>query len=175
MGIAIRRARPDEFESLGELLVHSYRSVPGAQDEPAYWARLRDVEGRAAVSTVLVAVDEDEQVLGGVTYVDESAPFAELPGEGEAEIRMLGVDVRAQGRGVGETLVRACLERAGREGRSRLWLATPPWMTEALRLYEKLGFTRVPGRDFTYTDPESGEVIELLVLARRVFRAPKAP
>lgn len=162
----MRPAAPEDFEPLGDLLVGAYRSVPGAQDEPAYWERLRDVAGRAGVAAVLVAEDDMGRLLGGVTYVDTTAPFAELPGEDEAEIRMLGVDRGVQGRGVGTALTRACIERARAEGRSRVWLATPRWMRGAVRLYEGLGFRRVPARDFTYTDPESAEVIELLVLSR---------
>lgn len=164
----MRPAAPKDFAPLGDLLVDAYRSVPGAQDEPAYWERLRDVVGRAATAAVLVAEDETGRLLGGVTYVDATAPFAELPDDDEAEIRMLGVDTGAQGQGVGTALTRACIERAQAEGRSRVWLATPRWMEGALRLYERLGFRRVPERDFTYTDPESAEVIELLVLSRPV-------
>lgn len=162
----MRPAEPEDFDGLGDLLVDAYRSVPDAQEEPAYWERLRDVAGRADDAAVLVAVDEVGRLLGGVTYVDTTAHFAELPGDDEAEIRMLGVGVGVQNRGVGKALTRACIERARAEGRSRVWLATPRWMKIALRLYEGLGFRRVAERDFIYTDPKSGEVIELLVLSR---------
>lgn len=117
------------------------------------------------MSTVLVVVDRAGRVVGSVTYADRSAPFAELPDEGEAEIRMLGVDPDVQGQGIGVALTAACIERAAGEGRSRLWLATPRWMTRAQRLYRSLGFRRTPERDFTYTDPESGQVVERLVYA----------
>lgn len=166
MDITVRPAEREDFEALGDLLVDAYRSVPGAQEEPAYWERLRDVAGRADDAAVLVAVDGVGRLLGGVTYVDAGAPFAELPNDDEVEIRMLGVGVGVQGRGVGKALTLACIERARAEGRARVWLATPRWMEGALRLYEGLGFRRVAEHDFTYTDPESGEVIELLVLSR---------
>ena len=53
--------------------------------------------------------------------------------------------------GVGEALVRACVERAEQAGARTLRLSTQPQMAAAHRLYERLGFTRTPDRDW---DPE---------------------
>jgi ribosomal protein S18 acetylase RimI-like enzyme len=62
---------------------------------------------------------------------------------------MLVVDPAARGRGVGEALVRACIERATRAGAPVLRLSTQPEMRAAHRLYERLGFVRTPERDWT--------------------------
>jgi ribosomal protein S18 acetylase RimI-like enzyme len=71
---------------------------------------------------------------------------------------MLAVDpAGGQGRGMGRALVRACIDRARAEGRSRIVLLTRPRMVAAHRLYEAMGFRRVPERDW---EPEQG--IELL-------------
>ena len=58
-------------------------------------------------------------MLGSVTFVLPGTAYAEMAGPGEAEFRMLAVDPAAQGRGVGEALVRACLERATDAGLRR--------------------------------------------------------
>ncbi|MGH4035425.1 GNAT family N-acetyltransferase [Actinomycetota bacterium Odt1-20B] len=90
-----------------------------------------------------------DRVLGGVTFVESGGPMAELARAGEAEIRMLAVAPDARGRGAGEALVRACVERARAvEGCVRVILSTQPTMHAAHRLYERLGFVRVPERDW---------------------------
>ena len=70
---------------------------------------------------------------------DRSSPLAEFEADGAAGIRMLAVDPQAQGSGVGEALVRACIARAQAGGRTELLLHSTPAMTTAHRLYERLG------------------------------------
>lgn len=142
----IRPVRPDEHERLGELTVRAYAAIipPSARaDLDEYEAELRDVAGRAAGADVLVAVDADGALLGGVTYVpDRSSPSAEFNDPDAAGIRMLAVEPSAQGRGVGEALTRACIDRAVNAGRAQIILHSTDWMTAAHRLYERHGFRR---------------------------------
>jgi ribosomal protein S18 acetylase RimI-like enzyme len=77
--------------------------------------------------------------------------MAEHLGDGEASFRMLAVDVTAQGQGVGEALVTACIDRASAGGRA-LFIHSGTWMTAAHRLYGRLGFARVPERDWEIVD-----------------------
>ena len=103
---------------------------------------------RAADADVLVAV-EDGRVLGGVTFVPSGGPMADIARPGEAEIRMLAVARTARGRGVGEALVRACVDRARTiESCVRIVLSTQHTMHAAHRIYERLGFVRTPERDW---------------------------
>ena len=144
----IREARPGEYDAVAELTVAAYRALPGAHLSGGYEGRLRDVAARAATAVVLVAI-EDDAIVGAVTYVPGPvSPWAELLQEGDAGVRMLAVPPAAQRRGIGTALMRACIERAGREGRHRVCLHTTPWMTAAQRTYERLGFRRDPGRDW---------------------------
>lgn len=109
---------------------------------------LRDVATRAAHAEVLAAVDSDGALLGGVTFVSgPGGPYADLARPGEAEFRALAVSVVARGRGVGDALVSACVERAQAvPGCGRLVLSTQS--PTAQRLYERRGFVRLPGRDW---------------------------
>ncbi len=140
--------RPEEYDAVAELTLAAYRSLPGAHLSGGYEGRLRDVEGRAAEAVVLVAV-EDGSIVGAVTFVPgPRSPWAELLNEGEAGVRMLAVPPAARRRGVGTALVLACIDRARREGWHRLCLHTTPWMSDARRIYERLGFRRDPERDW---------------------------
>src|SRR4029079_15893716 len=72
----IREIRPDEYAALGEVTVRAYAAVPG--DDSDYHPQLRNVARRASRIPVLVAVDPDGRVLGGVAYVPEpGAPYSE--------------------------------------------------------------------------------------------------
>jgi ribosomal protein S18 acetylase RimI-like enzyme len=151
MDIVIRQTEPGEYETLGEITAQAYLQDGlldfGGSDE--YLGELKDVAKRAAAAEVLVAVEHD-RVLGGVTFVPSGGPMADIAGPGEAEIRMLAVTPgEARGRGVGEALVRACVDRARAvEGCARIVLSTQRTMHSAHRIYERLGFVRTPERDW---------------------------
>lgn len=145
----VRVVRPDEYAEAGEVVVAAYRHLPGDHIDDDYAVVLADVARRAEHAAVLVAVDAG-RVVGVVTYVpDHRSPYAELLVPGEAGVRMLAVHPDAQGRGIGEALSRACVDRARAEGKRRLCLHSTPWMTAAHRIYERLGFRREPERDWT--------------------------
>ncbi|MEU7052805.1 GNAT family N-acetyltransferase [Streptomyces eurythermus] len=150
MDIIIRLAAPSEYAALGEITAQAYLGDGlldfGESDE--YLGELRDVAKRAAAAEVLVAV-ADDRPLGGVTFVPSGGPMADIARPGEAEIRMLAVDHAARGRGVGEALVRACVERArATDGCTTVVLSTQRTMHTAHRIYERLGFVRTPERDW---------------------------
>jgi ribosomal protein S18 acetylase RimI-like enzyme len=146
----IRPVHPEEYEALGELTVAAYHALEDVlHRQDAYDRRLRDVAGRATTSFVLVAVAPAGELLGGVTFVSgPEDPYSEGLRAGEAGIRMLAVDVAHQGRGIGRALMEACLGRARADRRSRLVLHTGDWMPAAIRLYEGMGFGRLPDLDF---------------------------
>ncbi|MFE2067097.1 GNAT family N-acetyltransferase [Streptomyces sp. NPDC059467] len=150
MDIRIRPADPAEYEALGEITAQAYLRDGlldyGEGDE--YLPVLKDVAARAAAATVLVAVT-GEQLLGGVTFVPSGGPVADIARPGEAEIRALAVAHEARGRGAGESLVRACIDRArDTEGCRAVVLSSQRSMHTAHRLYERLGFVRTPERDW---------------------------
>jgi GNAT superfamily N-acetyltransferase len=151
--VTIRDARPDEWAEVGDLVVQAYERA-GLMSEDGYLDHIRDVEDRARTARVLVAVDDDGRILGSVTYVPgPGSAYAETERDGEAGIRMLGVRPEAQGRGVGRSLMNACVELARAEGRDRLVLVTTGVFKQAVRLYLRAGFKRSRERDFA---PEPG-------------------
>jgi ribosomal protein S18 acetylase RimI-like enzyme len=157
--LTVQPARPDEFDRIAELTVRVY--VEGGLASDGYTAELADVAGRSTRSQLLVVRDEDDRVVGSVALV-LSGDFGEVTAsEEEAAFRMLVVDPAARGRGIGELLVTTCLDLARVAGKRRMVLSTGPAMTAAHRLYERLGFSRLPERDWT---PVPG--IDLMVYVR---------
>jgi ribosomal protein S18 acetylase RimI-like enzyme len=148
--LQVRTARPEEYATLGELTVEAYASVDPAVMYGDYADELRDVAGRAASADVLVAVDEEGgDLLGGVTYAPgPTSPAAEFTEADAAGIRMLAVAPSARRRGVGEALTVTCIERAQAAGRRHVLLHSTDRMTDAHRLYQRLGFVRDPSLDW---------------------------
>ena len=145
--LTVDAAGPADFPRIAELTVGVYTGEGLAS--PAYVPALADVAGRADRAELLVARDGDGHVVGSVALVLDG-DFGEVTeSPDEAAFRMLAVDPAARGRGVGETLVRTCLDRARAAGKRRMVLSTDERMTAAHRLYERLGFTRLPERDWS--------------------------
>ena len=156
--LAVDRARPDDFPRIAQLTSDVY--VGGGLASVEYGEQLRDVAGRADRAELLVARDDGGRVVGSVALV-LAGDFGEITGsDEEAAFRMLVVDPAVQGRGIGELLVTTCLDQARAAGKRRMVLSTDRRMTTAQRLYERLGFTRLPERDW---QPAPG--IDLLVYA----------
>jgi GNAT superfamily N-acetyltransferase len=150
----VREVLPPEHAAVADLTAGVYRGEGYSSED--YEPALRDVDGRVATATVLVAVDDEEQVpagvpatvLGAVTVATRGGPMAEQASAGEAVVRMLVVAAVGRGRGTGELLVRACLDRAREDGCVLVRLSSQLDMTAAHRLYERLGFVRTPSFDW---------------------------
>ena len=91
-GFTIRPVRPEDHERLGDLTAAAYLDDGlldlGAEDP--YLEVLRDVGRRAEHAEVLVAVDPDGLVLGGVAFVGAPGPFADIARDGEARVPHAG-------------------------------------------------------------------------------------
>jgi ribosomal protein S18 acetylase RimI-like enzyme len=154
-------AGPGDFDGIADLSVRVY--VGGGLASEGYTSDLADVAGRASRAELLVVRDDNGHVVGSVALV-LSGDFGEVTtSDEEAAFRMLVVDPAAQGRGLGTLLVTTCLDRARAAGKRRMVIATGTRMTAAQRLYERLGFTRLPERDWS---PVPG--IDLIVYSREL-------
>ncbi|GAB4080257.1 GNAT family N-acetyltransferase [Modestobacter muralis] len=144
--LTIDRAVPADFPRIAELTVGVYEGEDLVS--PEYVPQLADVAGRADRAELLVARDVTGRIVGSVALV-LAGDFGEVTrSPDEAAFRMLAVDADVRGQGVGEALVRTCLDRARAAGRAWMVLSTGERMTAAHRLYERLGFQRVPERDW---------------------------
>ena len=159
MSIEIREVRPEEYDEAGRVTADAYRPYARGDDWTDYLGELADVADRAQRTKVLVAV-EDGRIIGTTTLeldrrVDEGEDHLEaerLPSH-EAHIRMLGVLPETQGRGIGRALMDESIRIAKEHGKTLMTLHTTNRMNVAQRMYESMGFTRMPdwrvSEDFT--------------------------
>lgn len=146
--VVVRAARPDELSMIGAITVTAYDTDGLLLANPEYVYELSDAARRAEHAELLVAVHPEGELLGSVTVVRSGTEYAEISREDELEFRMLSTTPAARGRGVGEALTRAVLDRARELGLRRVVLCSLESMTTAHRLYDRLGFTRLPERDW---------------------------
>jgi ribosomal protein S18 acetylase RimI-like enzyme len=154
--LVIRPAEPEDLSAVGRLTVEAYRADGFPAAEGPYAAKLADAVPRAREAELLVACDADGAVLGTVTIAPPGSPWAQVAGPDELEFRMLAVAPQARGRGIGEALTRASVDRATELGVAAVVLSSSREMLAAHRLYERLGFIRTPERDW---EPVPGDTL----------------
>jgi putative acetyltransferase len=94
----------------------------------------------AAARSAYFVVEEGGKVIGGGGI----APLE--GGDGDTcELRKMYFLPEARGRGLGERMMRLCLDRARGFGFRRCYLETLTGMDSARRLYERVGFSRLDG------------------------------
>lgn len=125
----------DDAEAIHRLYV-SRRMVPPSAD-------FIRAQRTSKVLTYWVAEEEqDGNIVGAVNGVDHVAAFADP--ENGASLWALAVDAQAPYPGVGDALVRQVIEYYQARGRGFLDLSVIHDNTQAIRLYRKLGFERIP-------------------------------
>jgi GNAT superfamily N-acetyltransferase len=153
--LTIRRLRPDDdLVAAGAIVQASYFALPDYPHEDEYDALLADVAGRLHDTVVLGAFDDarpagsDGGLVGCLTFVPDSTSAHYEFGDPEGcTFRYFGVAPGAQGRGVGEAMVRWCIAEAQRLGRTRILIHTLECMTAAQRMYTRMGFDLDPSID----------------------------
>ncbi|QDO95611.1 GNAT family N-acetyltransferase [Formosa sediminum] len=89
-------------------------------------------------SAYFVVVDKDRVIGGG--------GVSSLAGEvGVCEIQKMYFLEEARGKGLGKKMMETCMQKAKELGFKRCYIETLPYMTSAMRLYEKLGFEYIEG------------------------------
>ena len=101
--------------------------------------RLREAEPWFDAAGFLLAVDADDRLLG---YHWTKIHPAERDEEPIGEVYVVGVDPAEQGRRLGGALTAAGLAYLRDRGMTRVMLYVEADNTAAVRVYEKLGFTR---------------------------------
>lgn len=138
---AARVASPELLAALTALLPQLNPNLPAPTAE--HLAVLLEDPG----ATLLIARDGDAIVGTAVVIVYPTTMRF------ESRIEDVVVDEAARGRGVGEALVRECIEVARRRGASIVELQSARVRVAANRLYERMGFERRDSNPYRMTLP----------------------
>jgi ribosomal protein S18 acetylase RimI-like enzyme len=95
------------------------------------------VSSRASILLVARDPELDWKILGSLTLV-----VFRIPTGVRAWIEDVVADTDQRGRGIGEALTRAALERAKQEGAKTVDLTSRPTREAANRLYQRVGFVQ---------------------------------
>ena len=162
--VAVRRADADELDALGALTLAAYLADGYISDGADYIQELSDAASRDRDAEVWVAVattGADKALVGCVTFCPPGSAYREIAtDDGEAEFRMLAVAVGWRRRGIARQLTQRCIDRGRELGQHRMVLCSDRRMAAAHELYGRLGFARLPDRDWS---PAPG--VELLAFA----------
>lgn len=123
----------------GEAINKIYASRNMVQCDPAF---LLDRLANRLTTYFIAESKTDGQVLGTVTGVDHVLAFND-PEKGSS-LWCLAVDPQANAPGVGEALIRHLVEHYFARGRNFVDLSVMHDNHEAINLYKKLGFQKVP-------------------------------
>jgi ribosomal protein S18 acetylase RimI-like enzyme len=157
--LVVRPARPEDMEAasgVNRAAYAEYGAVLSPERIAHYLDSAGDVRSRLDVAELLVAV-LDGEVVGSVTYY-APGPRAEAQGwpADWAGLRLLAVAPVARGLGIGRAIMEASVERARADGATALALHTTEMMEVARAMYERMGFIRVPERDYVSRSGERG-------------------
>lgn len=158
--ILIRPAVPADYDAVARITRDAYLAAGyfASADHP-YMLQVQDVAKRVGQATVWVA-ERAGSVVGSVTLAVAGEPFADIALADELEFRMLVVDPAVQRSGAGKAMVEAIIAHAkSLDGITAVALTTGSTWESAHGLYRKIGFQRVPERDWFVPDTD----IKLLV------------
>lgn len=162
---ATRRESPD-IERLILAAFSPYRGqVPAAAVFEAYIENSRNIASRWDEAEVLV-IEVNGRVGGTVTwYADASREGLNWP-HGWAGFRTLAVHPDLRDLGLGRMLVRECIRRSAQCGAAAIGLHTASFMAAACRIYDSLGFRRIPSHDLSVgkalgCDPNTNDILAI--------------
>ena len=151
--ISIRSAQAHELEDVAALFPLALEPYRGSGSDwviDAYLAELADVRSRFDEAEVLIA--ERDGMVGTIAFYPDVRleGWSNLPA-GWAGFRALAVAARRR-TGIGQALVRRCIQRTREIGAETLGIHTISLLTDAVSLYQRLGFVRCPEFDLRAAD-----------------------
>ena len=150
--VKIRKALDYERDMIREQRVKAYEEH--AQIIPAtHWNALRKAISSDADEQINVehlVAEVDGEIVGSVALFPAKSDAYEglVDMLDYPEIRMLAVTPHSRGKGVAELLIKECILRAKISNSKYIGLHTGEFMKTAMRLYERMGFIRMPQFDF---------------------------
>lgn len=142
--MSIRRAKESDARAVAKLWTEAYVTLGvGGRLDPYTATDFFDSAQRGEI----FLSDGESGVLGVVVLYSPGTPGRIVAQPDEAELSRLAVDSAARGMGIGRALADFCEQRARAASWGAIALWSRPLQVEAHRLYESLGYRRLPERD----------------------------
>jgi len=157
----VRKAKPDEYKAVGQFMVHVYSQLEGfpkESEQPDYYKMLENVGDFTTKEAVelLVAVSNNGNIVGAVVYFGNMQFYGSggtaTKEKNTAAFRLLAVDPKTRGLGIGKLLTLSCIEKARGKKLNQMVIHTTKAMMTAWKMYEKIGFKRSEDLDFMQGD-----------------------
>jgi len=156
VAVRLRRATPSDASPLSTLAARLFEQAFGAANSPddmrdylaaAFSADAQRDELADAERVVWIAEDATAAAIGYAALRRGSAASG-VAGARPAEIERIYADRAWHGRGVGDTLMRACVDQARAWKCDAIWLGVWERNPRAIAFYEKNGFRGVGSQTF---------------------------
>jgi GNAT superfamily N-acetyltransferase len=154
--VKIREALEDELQTIREQRINAYEEH--AQYIPeGHWHSLKqsimsDADTQNGVKRFVAEIDGE--IVGSVALfpakTDAYKGFVEMLDY--PEIRMLAVSLQSRNKGIASALIHECIRHTKSNGSKYIGLHTADFMKSAMKLYEQIGFERIPEFDFQPAD-----------------------
>ncbi|MGE8080218.1 GNAT family N-acetyltransferase [Peribacillus loiseleuriae] len=154
--IKIRKALESELDWIRKQRVQAYEEHSQSVPESHWFALKQSVtsDADAQPGVERLVADLNGEIVGSVALFP--AKLDAYKGLVDTldypEIRMLAVSPQARNKGVASALIHECIKQAKVNGSQHIGLHTADFMEGAMRLYERMGFERLPQFDFQPAD-----------------------
>ena len=131
----VRLAAPTNLASVATALRESFSEYKSSYTDEAFAAttpRVEELRRRLKEGPIWVAM-KDETLVGTVSVIAKGRALY---------IRSMAVLPSIRSHGIGKLLLHHVENYAHEKGYKRLFLSTTPFLTSAIRLYERFGFRR---------------------------------
>jgi GNAT superfamily N-acetyltransferase len=136
----IRDFRENDADAVNRVALAGFEEFrTDYSDWTAMAANVSKMSTLAAAGELIVA-EHAATVIGAVTYVPPYRPKPAFFDSAWPIVRMLVVEPRHRGQGIGAALMQECVRRAKRDRADVLALHSSPIMTAALAMYRDMGF-----------------------------------
>ena len=155
--ILIRNAKQTEYAEIGQLMVGVYSQLDGfpkETEQPDYYKMLTNVGEltNRPETEIIIAVTPNQNILGAVVNFSDMQYYGSggtaTKEKNSGGFRLLAVDLKARGQGVGKLLTLECIKRAKNKNLQQVIIHTTKAMMTAWKMYENIGFKRSEDLDF---------------------------